>query len=268
MTIAVGVACPEGLVLAAGSRSSVLTEEYFRVATDYSHKVFTIGDRFGVVTFGWRFLEGNTVAGVMEEFAAQTRLRGGIDELAPRLAEYYGTRIERHIRAGFDDPPPEGVDVLGFIVAGYDASGIGRLKKIYLPSGEIIEGAATAANETGAHWEGEIDVFIRLVSGYDAARVDVSQLPDEQREALENAGYIIPCFRMALQDAVDFAAFVIRTTIEMQRFSEGTLGAPGGFATCGGPIEILAVTSRGPEWVARTALRPGSTAVRAAHSMD
>jgi hypothetical protein len=53
-----------------------------------------------------------------------------------------------------------------------------------------------------------------------------------------------------LQDAIDFAMFIIRTTIDMQRFSDGTLGNAGSFPTCGGPIRVLSVTRGGVEWIA------------------
>lgn len=108
LTIAVGVACPEGLVLAADSRATVIGEGYARVATDYSHKVFDIGGRFGAATFGWRFLEANTIEGVMEEFAAQTKLPKAVDELVERLKDYFGARIKKHLEAGIDQEPPEG----------------------------------------------------------------------------------------------------------------------------------------------------------------
>ena len=261
MTIAVGVACPEGLVLSADSRMSVIGENYFRV-TDHAHKVFEVAGRFAVVTFGWATIEGNTIAGVMEEFAAQTRLRKDVDEAAEKLRDYFRARLERHIQAGFDEPPAEGVDVLGFIVGGYDETGVGRLKLVYLPSGEIVVGGATSANETGAHWQGDSDVFVRLLKGYDAIRLDTAAWPEEYRDALAGLEYLAPFSRMGLQDAIDFASFVIRTTIDMQRFSDGTVGDPGSYPTCGGAIETLTVTARGPEWVARRALRqatsPGS----------
>jgi len=260
MTIAVGVACPEGLVLAADSRASMFGEGYARVATDFSHKVFDIGGRFGAVTFGWRFLETNTVAGVMEEFAAQTKLRDDVTDVAEKLRDYFRDRVQRHIKAGVDEAPPEGGDVLGFIVGGYDSKGIGHLKTVYLPSGDIIDGSSTAADGAGAHWQGDIEAILRLMNGFDMIRTDVSAWPEEQREALDRVAYLVPCYRMALQDAVDFACFVIRTTIDVQRFTDGTVAEPGGFATCGGPIELLTITGRGLAWLRRTTLTMASAA--------
>jgi 20S proteasome alpha/beta subunit len=255
VTIIVAVACPEGLVLAADSRATIYGESGARVATDYAQKLFSVSEQFGAAAFGWGFVDGNTVAGVMEEFAAQTKPADHVSDAVERLKDYFGDRLERHLEKGLDDPPPEGVDVLGFVVGGYDEQGIGRLRTLYLPSGTVVEGAATAAGECGAIWEGEIDVLVRLVKGWDAARIDTSSWPEEQRQALEQAGYLIAFTRMALQDAVDFATFAIRTTIDMQRFSDGTVGAPSRFPSCGGSAELLAITSRGLQWLQETKLR-------------
>jgi hypothetical protein len=268
MTIAVGVACPEGLVLGADSRSSLIGESYFRIVSDSAHKVFDIGGRFGAATFGWAFIEGNTIAGAIEEFAAQTKLRGGIDDVTEKLRDFFRTRIERHVKEGFDQAPAEGVDVLGFIVGGYDSSGIGHLKLLYLPSGRVVDGATTAAGNVGAHWQGETDVFVRLLKGFDGDRVDISTWPQEHQDQLTGFEYLIPFFTMTLQDAVDFATFMIRTTVDMQRFSHGTLADPNALPTCGGPIEILAVTGRGLEWIQHARLRTGSRPGRAEGSLE
>ena len=230
--------------------------------------MFDLGERFGAATFGWAFLEGNTIAGVMDEFEAQVKLPKTVGEAAEQLRDYFLKRMRAHLDAGYDDEPPEGHDVLGFIVGGYDKEGIGRLKLVYLPSGEIADGSATSAGETGVHWQGEPDVFVRLLKGYDALRLDTSSWSDEQRAQLEQLEYLAPVYRMTLQDAVDFAAFVIRTTVDMQRFSDGTVGDPRGFPTCGGEPEILVVTSRGLSWVQRRGLQRASAPGHAEGARD
>jgi hypothetical protein len=256
LTIAVGVACPEGIVLAADSRATIVGSGYFRVVTDYARKLFALDERFGVATFGWGFLEGNTVGGAMEEFAAQTKKPKDVGDAAEKLRDYFAERLRRHLERGDDEPPQEGFDVLGFMIGGYDREGVGRLKFVYLPSGDIEDGAATSANDCGAHWKGESDVFSRLLKGFDAIRLSAGDWSEEQRKALDDLAYLVPFWRMALQDAIDFASFAVNTTIDMQRFSDGTFGQPGGFPTCGGTAEVLAITDRGLEWIQRTTLRP------------
>lgn len=260
MTIVVAVACPEGLVLGADSRSSTFGDRGGRVATDHTQKVFSVADRFGVVTFGYAFVDGNTIAGVMEEFEAQTEPPQNIDQAAERLRDYFHKRLEKHFDAYPNDKPPEGADALGFIIGGYDDKGVGRIKLLYLPTKTLHDGAATAANECGAHWDGETQVLSRLVKGWCAVSIDTTGWPQEHLDALEKASYLTPFGRMALQDAVDFATFAIRTTIDMQRFSDGTVASPGSFPTCGGTAELVAITRRGLQWLQETKLR--ATVVR------
>lgn len=257
MTIAVAVACPEGLVLAADSRTSTVgANGAFRVATDYAHKVFSIQDRFGAVTFGWAFLEGRSIAGVMEEFAAQTQLaeNATIEAVAAALADYFNDRIDAHVAAGLDPEPDAGNDVLGFIVGGYDQTGVGQFRLVWLPSRTITPGAAT--NNSGAHWQGEVDVWFRLSKGFDILRLDTEGWEQAQLDGLAALEYIVRFEAMALQDAIDYAEFIVRTTVDMQRFSHGTVATPGSFPTCGGPVELATITRRGGlEWVRKTRVR-------------
>lgn len=265
MTIAIGVACPEGLVFAADSRSSLLSANKFRIATDHAQKVFEIGTRFAAVTFGWSILEERTIAGVVKEIDAQTTFSDDIDVAVVELRDALKARIDAHIAAGPDPPPP--YDVLGFIVGGFDSQGVGHLKRIWLPSGNIIEGATTRA--PGAVWDGETDAIVRLVWGYDRLRVNTSKWAKRNRVQLEGVAYNIPVGWFALQDAIDFAAFVVRTTIDTQRFIDGTVGAAGSSPTCGGPLQIVTVTSHsGVEWVQQTKLRGDVRPIRAEGSAE
>lgn len=59
----------------------------------------------------------------------------------------------------------------------------------------------------------------------------------------------LPLFpAMPLQDAVDYAVHLIRTTIDTMRFEPR-------FPSVGGPIDVLVVTPSGPRWVQRKELR-------------
>ncbi|MGZ4317429.1 MAG: hypothetical protein ACXVRS_16605 [Gaiellaceae bacterium] len=259
MTIAVGVASPEGLVVATDSRSSILIPTGlgmpgFRVATDYTHKVFALREEFAVATFGWATLEGKTIAGVVKEFEAQTVIPDDIDQVANLLRDFFQERIQAHIAAGHNDAPDEGVEPVGFIIAGYDSDGVGRLKRIFPYGGTVIDLFQTT--DPGAIWNGETDVLGRLLAGYDALRLDTEGWPTEHKAALDSLQYITPFGWYALQDAVDFASFVVRTTIDAQRFTNGTMGAPGGAQTCGGSVEIVAISpGEGLRWVQRTVLK-------------
>jgi hypothetical protein len=72
---------------------------------------------------------------------------------------------------------------------------------------------------------------------------------------LEACRYRIPFDSMNLQDGIDFAVLCIRTTIDVQRLTLGTVAMAPEFSWpgVGGPIEIATVTAAaGHRWVQRT----------------
>ena len=214
------------------------------------------------MTYGWATLEGKTIAGVMKEFSAQTAIPDDVARATELLRDYVHARMQAHIAAGLDPPPPAGVDPLGFIVGGYDANGVGHLKRIYGPSGTIEDVATTL--DPSAGWGGEIDVIVRTIIGYDALRLDVTGWDPLVPAALQQLSYQVPFRWFSLQDAIDFASFVVRTTIDTQRFTDGTVATPGASPTCGGPLQIAAITSHERvSWVQRTKLRGDPRPIRA-----
>jgi len=284
MTILAGVACPEGVVVASDSRSTSFAPGLGpRVATDHARKLYSINDRYLVATTGWAYLGGETIAGAMDTFATLEQLED--DEHLERLIEAAGDDagdppdepdeqgpaelrdvndmaelLEGHFAGEVDDDliaepklkPKAGDDVLVFLVAGYNNEGVGELKTVGLP-GTGIENHYTT-RDTGAVTFGAQDVWARLVYGYDATRIGPAA--DAATEAArEQLKYRFKYEEFALQDAIDFVALIVRTTIDVQRFADGTFGNPGGFAFCGGPIEIAAVTRDGVRWVQRTKIR-------------
>lgn len=255
MTIVAGAACPEGVVIAGDSRSSVqLGPAAVRTATDYARKVFTIDDRFVAATFGWATLEGKTISGHVRDFDQQTTISGDVHQAATELRDYFQTRVNAHIAAGNDPAPPAGVEPLGFLVGGYDAAGVGHVIQVW-PLGSAIQDLCQT-NRPGGAWNGEVDVMLRLVKGWDMARIDASTWAQPQQDALAQAEYITNFGWFALQDAVDWTMYVARTTIDTQRFTNGTVGAPGAVPTTGGEIEVATVTPGDVvRWVRRTDLR-------------
>ena len=97
-------------------------------------------------------------------------------------------------------------------------------------------GAGRRARLVRWAWRGQTDVISRLVKGVDmnalaaAAQADGKQQHvDELKATFVGIEYLIPFNAMTLQDAVDFAIFAIRTTIDTQRLTYGLLRsrAPG-----------------------------------------
>src|SRR6187200_2547524 len=76
VTIVVGIATPDGIVLAADSRTTLLMDaadpsSRTRISSDSAEKVFLLCDRFAVATFGDAFIGEQTIAGLMSVFIAQ-----------------------------------------------------------------------------------------------------------------------------------------------------------------------------------------------------
>jgi hypothetical protein len=273
VTIVVGIATPDGIVLAADSRTTLLMDaadpsSRTRISSDSAEKVFLLCDRFAVATFGDAFVGEQTIAGLMSVFIAQLEETPADGHgLARALGAFFA---ERYARARTAAGAPVGRDeptALGFLVAGYDSGGIGHLYETRIPGPEVEEyGISTAS--IGMVPRGQTDVIDRLLRGYDALLLDGLdvELPTEIQHALDQLAYTL-MIPITLQDGVDFARFLIRTTIDMQRFSDGTYAFSVGVPDCGGPTTIAVVRRAGVDWVAAPALRADVPAGRAEGSL-
>jgi hypothetical protein len=250
VTIVVGVATPEGLVIAADSRSTLLNGQHHRVASDNTMKVFSVCSRLAVATYGDAFIGDTSIARLIEDFEAQLSSPADITakELADQLATFFGTAFKA---AGKITAPGE--VAVGFLVAGYDSDGLGRIYDVLIPQANSSELFNTATR--GWIPRGVSEAAYRLVAGLDWELAERTGISVEQSMVtkLESLRYKV-LYPATQQDAVDFATFLVRTTIDMQRFSDGTLAEPIGIPACGGPIRVISVTRSGTEWVANPPL--------------
>lgn len=257
MTIVVAVATPEGLVIGGDSRSTYDMGDHHRIASDYAQKLFTVGE-MGIATFGIAFIGDDTIAGIMDQFAAQVGDDDGrnVHDFAIALGEFFSERLklqyereDRDWETNRDDWP------LGFLVAGYDDSGIGHIKGVMIPGGEIDDELSADTTRGGTMWRGQTDVIGRLIKGVDLVRLsqlDVS-LNEEELKEMKRLEYQ-PMLPITIQDGIDYVAFLVRTTIDMQRFSDGTDLDPRSIPSCGGQLQMLAIERGGPKWVSRLTL--------------
>jgi hypothetical protein len=266
MTIVVGVAAPDGLILAGDSRTSLSDGAgHHRIGSDFAAKVFEVCG-YGIATYGEALVDEKTIAGQIDEFIAQ--LGAGepsdLDDLAGRLGNYFQPRLIQWYQAkGVPWDAAQGFK-LGFLVAGYDTSGVGGLREVRVPAdpGPLILTLPQSTTNPGFYPQGQIDVIGRLIAGFDRQRMAIANVPVALpvQNALAGLEYVM-LHPLALQDAVDLAHFLIRTTIDMQRFSDGTQALPNMPAGCGGPITMLAIRRRKTEWVDQHPLskasRPG-----------
>ena len=61
MTLAVTVVCQDGIVIAADSRTTISNHQWFRIGSDFTHKVFESGE-VAVATYGEAFLLDRSIA--------------------------------------------------------------------------------------------------------------------------------------------------------------------------------------------------------------
>lgn len=268
MTLSVVVVTGDGIVVAADSRTTIRQApaaggSVYRVGSDFTHKVFQAGE-VAVATFGEAFVQGRSIASHMSEFVARendhcTNPKAAADHLAAFFSELYSTGSA----GGPPVAPPDQRSALGFLVAGY-ADAIGEAYEVGIPGGFVNSLGTTASGGTAA-WRGQADVVTRIVRGADLDLLEqmaIATGKQAEHEALKPVlgalTYRIPLNLMNLQDAVDFAVLCIRTTIDVQRLTLGSLAMgqdllwPG----VGGPIEIATVTAQDKfAWLQRTAVQ-------------
>jgi len=139
------------------------------------------------------------------------------------------------------------IDTIEFIVAGVDNDKIARAYSVKVPAGIQFEGDIEKA---GFIWIGQYDVLERIIRGYSREIGTLDFVKDEIKvkgfvnvnAELEKLQYVINWSTMTLQDAIDFGVLITRTTESIQRFSDGTLLAPGGITGVGGNIDIALIT--------------------------
>lgn len=165
-------------------------------------------------------------------------------EFAKRLGDFFSTRT--------NEEPKGGPTVRGFVCGFDDGDLFGRAYFVQLPLiAECPPLEMYAGEEFGLAWDGQRDVLSRLILGYSASlptvladglKVEPSAGASERIEAaLQPLRARIPVELMALQDCVELAQFLIRTTMDMQRFTVGRRGV-------GGAINVA--TSRPRGWLA------------------
>lgn len=254
-TVVVGIALSEGLVLAGDSRLTQQSMMQSRVVSDSGSKVFDIG-KFGIATYGEAFLQKRTIASWVEDYKGQVfKSSDDIDSFGDHFSKFFGEVYAKSF------PLPNNQPVLGFLLAGYDSKGKGKLLAFEFPKTRTPQVTHDTQDQTGAQWNGQTDVIQRLVMGYDPT---IGALPafnslsaDQQKTIgtqLPNIQYNIAWNALMLQDGVDLATTFIKTTINMQRFANGTLLVPVGIPGVGGNIDVLVIKPSGLQWVKKKSL--------------
>ena len=267
MSICVVVKVPEGLVLAADSAATVeggsVTPDgkpgpagvlkVFQTAT----KVLQIRDLpLGVMTWGAGGFGARTIASLVEEFENTQEIR----ELKPEAlnvksaAEAFWAFMKKKSDELFPNIPLKARPRSGLAICGYSGSEFFPEEYVMVAPTEQpmpIRTAVKDKQDFGANWYGATDAIVRFHHGRDdrlfqvltGAGISPALLESVKAKITQELQYPVIFQAMPLGDAIAYAEFVVRITIERFRF---VIGAE----LCGGPIDIATITRReGFVWV-------------------
>jgi len=263
MSICVTVKVGDGVVIAADSAITVGEPlpgqpDKMMVHQVYEHgtKIVQVGDYpLGVATFGIGWVGNRSISSLLGEFSEneQKKPSWSVKDIAERLYAFIRKRYEEAWGGKVLVPSDQG-PALGLLIAGYGPALKEYAAEQYvglLPlEGEPGPARKEALPEFGANWYGQTDAILRLYKGCDPqvpGRLKQLGLKDEQIETtLANLEYPAAFDSMPLQDAIDFAVYLVGVVIGRFRFMLGP-------ALCGGAIDVAVVTARPREfrWVRR-----------------
>ena len=224
--------------MAADSRLTLTTQlqqqpnliptQVYVPSTDSNRKLFVSETGIGIATFGAAGVGAEPIADMIESFMREyvTDSNLGPDEVAKSLLAYF---------TAMQNPPDT-----HFHIAGYKTEGTQRIQHVWNVS--IAAGLVTQVNPNGNHgasWGGEAETMSRLFGEM------FRQRAVDQFEPLPST--IVAWDWFTLQDAIDFAAFAVRSTINFIRF----LPRP---QTVGGPIDVLLIRPTGHKWIRKKEL--------------
>jgi len=252
MSLGIVIKGPEGLVLAAESRLTLTAQlpqgpqgpSTLHLNFDNATKLLAFAEphnNVGAVTYGQAAIglqALRTAASFVPEFEATVPAkRLPVYEFAQTLSTFFLQQWQSLMPTDYSGP-----DMI-FVVGGFDeGAAYGRVFQFSIPSAPTpIE--LNPEPEFGITWGGQGEIVERLLKGYDpqlpnvvAQALNLQQTQkDALMQALNGLQLPIPITALALQDCVDLAVFIIRTTIAAQQLSVTLRGV-------GGPIDVATIT--------------------------
>lgn len=249
VTIVASVKVHDGIVLGADSMTQLWGDvqpgvPQFLKAYDHAQKLYQIaGLPVGAMAYGVGNIGPRSIGSLMAEYSRKlgaTDVRGITEGLFTFLK---GVHEQQFANVAVEQRP-----ALGVYVGGYSPDGqLPEEWEFQIPSPEGLK-SVRPADAFGASWRGIHVPFSRLFAGIDprmlqelvAAGVNQDQLnalSTKYRSAIMFDG-------MPIQEAIEFVAFILETTINAAKFEVGV-------ASCGGPLWIAVATTKEFKWVRR-----------------
>ena len=256
MSLGIAFKGPEGIVLAADSRVT-LTSQFQQPnqpsmllpsTYDNATKLLRVNGQeyVGAVTYGVGAIgqtEPRTAHSYMPEFEQSLKgvSRLSVFDFANKLSEFFVNKWTAQKM-----PTIPGQDMV-FFVGGYDEGApYGRVFDVFIPSRPTPSEWHKDPGQFGLVWGGQREYADRLIQGFDGKLPELTKkflnLDDKKRDELcqdlqKNLQAPVPFAFLPLQDCVDLAIFLIKTTIVMQHWIVGIRGV-------GGAIDVAVVTQK------------------------
>lgn len=196
--------------------------------TDSVYKTFLTKSRIGISSVGDASIGAVPISGYIESFINRKLSENdGPEDVAKKLLEHFRNEVK---------PVPNTI----FIVAGYSCSSDNEKQQVWQVY--ISKNSTTLINGSGgsgAHWAGEVDVLARLIN---------DSFQESNKEYIKYPQHPILWDFFTLQDAIDYAKYAIRTTIDTMRFHARP-------KTVGGSIDILVIKPNEAIWIQRKDLK-------------
>ncbi len=262
MSLAVVVKGPEGVVLAADSRATlefpVGKGPGVPINFDSATKILNFSrphNYVGVVTYGTATIGLRTAHSYVPEFelTLEKENRLSIKKYTERLSDFFMKRWKEN------SPKDQEGQSMGFIVGGFDYdTAYGEVLGFEIPDNPNPQPKHSGEHEFGMSWRGQTQIANRLLNGCDPATIEVirkaldldEQQVEKAKEAIKSQlRFPIPFPVLPLQDCVDLAIFLIRSTITAQHFAISVRAV-------GGPIEVACITrTDGLQYVQKKEIR-------------
>ncbi len=259
MTLNVSLRVPDGIVLASDSLATLLanitqkmnvTAKCNQCGTNidlkdvqtppmqvpsstwpFTQKMHPVSERFGLATWGQGMVNGRSIYNHVAElvFPMETVGQDLLLATANFIRDYFSNQLVIELTKAGNDPTllPDTFLPLGFQLVGFSKDTNGEPQ----PASYLISIGPKPRIQSwtgiGWAWTGDPSVVNLLYPG---------------------GNLTANVFAFSLQDAIDFAKFLIKTTADFQRFS-------GNLPTVGGDIDIALITNRhGFRWIAQKEL--------------
>ncbi len=242
MSLIVTIYVPSGIVMASDSRQTVFIQMQNApnatpipiVSSDYVNKTFLISkNNIGVSAFGETFLGGIPMDFYIQKFEEEIlQIDDTVEKVVDKLLMFFK---ESYPNAD-----------TSFHVAGYEKEGKSSVPYVYhinIKRNEKIRLNFSYEMKKvvyGASWGGEGDILNEILN------------PVYLKDPFGNYNQIpkspILWDAMPLQDAIDFAVYAIRTTIDTMRFQARP-------KTVGGPIDVLLITKDGGKFIRKKEIK-------------